>query len=219
MTVPDVPSIWTCPSATRSRTCAAASKGPQLPVDLVHHGPIDGLAEPVTAVFLGVVDDADRQGQAGQNFARPVALTAQPDQFRAAAPDVEYEGIGLVLVEQRHTAGERELRLFPCRYDLDGQSGILPHTVQEIGAIRCPAARLGRDVANANRPMAPDLAGTDPKGAQSPLDRLIRQTTAGGEPLSEPDDTRKGVDDLEPPAVGLRELSRRQLLVPRSSAA
>ena len=81
------------------------------------------------------------------------------------------------------------------------------------------AAGLGCDQARARHGAVAHLVAANAERRDGAGDRGVRQAPGRRHALAEPDDARKRVDDAESRRPDGRAISRRQLLVPRSSAA
>ncbi len=102
-------------------------------------------------------------------------------------------------------AEHRQPRLLFGRDDIERDAGFAVGAFDEGGAVARAPARLGRDRAGKGDVAAPELVGADGERGDGALDRGIAQPAGRGEPLAQPDDARKGIDDGEPLGGGPRD--------------
>jgi hypothetical protein len=69
--------------------------------------------------------------------------------------------------------------------------------LDEVAAVCCPAACLGRDGSGQRNPAPAQLVGTDGEGRKRAVLRGVADPATGSEAFAEPDDAGKGVDDDE----------------------
>ena len=80
-------------------------------------------------------------------------------------------------------------------------------------------ASLGGDGADMAHAVAANVLGADLQRRNGALHRGLAERAALRHPLPQPDDAREGIHDPRPPSRPGEAISRRQLLVPRSTAA
>ena len=98
-------------------------------------------------------------------------------------------------MEQRGAAGDDEARLLGGRDDLQLEADVVAHPVEECRAIVGAPAGLGGDAADRGDAPLRQLAGADPERLDGARHRRLGQRAGGFEPLAEPDDPRKRIDD------------------------
>ena len=170
------------------------------------------------AMALGETDHADGQrgpgGDAALHFetvvdgAAPGAVEAgevEPDQFRAAAADIEHERPVAIAVDQRRAARDRELSLGLAAHDLDGKSGVAAHPVDELAAVGGDPARLGGDQARARHVSPPHLVGADLERLYGAVHGDVGQISRTQHALAQANDARKSIDDEKAAARGSRD--------------
>ena len=101
--------------------------------------------------------------------------------------------------------------------DFQTKPGLFRNPVNEFRPVRRKAAGLRRNQALARDLVPFQLVGADAQRLDGALHGGIIQAAMTAQPLAQPNDARKGIDHLEARSWGWRT-SRRQLLVPRSSA-
>ncbi len=143
---------------------------------------------------------------------------AQPDDLGRSATDIEDNGVGHPRIEQRGAAADDETCLLDGRDDLDLEADLVAHAAEELVAIRRAAACLGRDIAPGGDRREAILSAQTLRALDGAHHRPSDKRAGRGQPFTEPNDARERIDDAKPRPAG-RATSRRQLLVPRSSAA
>ena len=93
----------------------------------------------------------------------------------------------------------------------------LAHPLDELAAVDRPAAGLGRDRARQRNIAAAQLLGADRKRRDRAVHRLLGQLPVCDRPSPSRTMREKASTTVKPPSIG-RAISRRQLLVPRSTA-
>ena len=170
--------------------------------DIVDHG-CEGVARHrAAAKTLGERDDAHRKRRPGDDVVgepRRALATGEVDQrdLGRAAADIEQHHAARVALDQRTAAGNRKAGLGLSVDDFQLEAGLALDAFEELDAIGGGAAGLGGD-----QPGLPDLAVAQLLAAD--LERLdgavhgcLAEPAAGGQPLAQPDDARKGIDDAE----------------------
>ena len=101
--------------------------------------------------------------------------------------------------------------------DFEPQPGFGATRAMKAGAIGGHAAGLGGHQPHPLHVAPLELVGADPQGIDGAVHGLVAEFAGLRQPLAQPDDARKGIDDREAAPAGVA-ISKRQLLVPRSSA-
>src|ERR1700730_2734466 len=150
---------------------------------------------------MGQGDHAEGEGDGAEDLGTPAPVGSppkpQPDNFRRAPADVEYDRVRDAGMEQRSAAGDHESRLLGGRDDLDIEPDLLLHSGQEVLAVGCSAARLGGDIARAGDAARLNFRGADPQRVEGTLHRLLGQGAGCGKPFAQSDDAGKGVDNAK----------------------
>ena len=139
---------------------------------------------------------------AGMPEIGPILAQPDPDHLSAVAPDIEHQTVGRLILEQRQAALQHQPRLLGTAYRFNGQAGLLRDPRQELLAILGLPAGFRSDAAHTSDGAAADLAGADPERVDGPLHGLGRQPPGMAQPLAQPDDAGKGVDNAES-AIGI----------------
>jgi hypothetical protein len=117
----------------------------------------------------------------GHHLRRLVGSEAQPAELGRPAADIEDDGIGPVLVEQRQAALEGELGLFAGGDDVEAHAGFAQGPADEVGAIVGAAAGFSRDGTGERHTAARHLAGADLQGFEGPGNRRIGEPPGLGD--------------------------------------
>ena len=133
----------------------------------------------------------------------PQARQVEPDQFRAAAANVEHQRPVAIAVDQRGAAGDGELRLGLLRHDLDPESGLALDRVDELAAIGGDAAGLRGDQPRPRHPAPLHFFGADLECFQRAVHRRRRQLARAQHAFAETDDAGERIDDEKAAARGL----------------
>ena len=127
--------------------------------------------------------------------------TAVPDLDKAdlgrSAADVEDEGVAEFRTNQRLTAKDGKVRLLRGRDDVEGDPGFGVDTFDEVGTVGGAAAGLRRDIARDPDVAARQLLRAYVQRFHGALYRPLGQASGFQQPLAQPADARKGVDDVE----------------------
>ena len=100
-------------------------------------------------------------------------------------------------MQQRRAAGDDQTRLFSARDDLDLEPDFIVHPGEKGLTIGGAAAGLGGDVTAAGNFAGSDFVSANSQRIEGAHHRSIGQRAGRAEPLAEPDDARKGVDDAK----------------------
>ena len=172
--------------------------------DLVDHRFEYPVVDVSTAMPLGQIDDADGQRLPRADRLRypPAAADAaigeiEPDEFARAAANVEKDGAGSIRVDQRRTARRRQTRFRLLRNDLKVEVSLAFDAPKKNVAILGEAAGFGRDQPRANHGAMVELALADLQRFDRAIHRRVRQEAGLTDPLAQPNDPRKGIDDAE----------------------
>jgi hypothetical protein len=190
---------------------------------VIGHVGEDLLADMAAVELFRQGDDADLQRRPGDDMVGQPARAAvldvdQSDLGRSAADIEQHHGIG-VAADQRGTAGNREPRLRLAVDDLQRQpvsSRTRARNSSPFSAERQASVAISR---MRRMERALQLVAADLQRLDGAVHRRVGQPAGARQALAEAHDARKGVDDAELARPRRRGDSRRQLLVPRSSAA
>jgi hypothetical protein len=145
-------------------------------------------------------------------------LGVDPGQFRRTPADIDNKNRLGVFGHKVVAANRRQTRLFLCVNDLEGKAGFFVDAPDEI----CPIFRLpagfGRDATHTPHAMVLQLPANCLQGVQRSLNGGIRQSAGFVQPLAQTGYLGMRIDDAEGFPHG-SATSRRQLFVPRSTAA
>ena len=120
--------------------------------------------------------------------APPVFRQGDPGNLRTAAPDVEQQGVLLLIAEERQAAVQRQPRLLIGSDDLQLQADIAAHPLHELLMVGGAAAGIGGN-ATAVRDSAPgDLFSADLERLQGPHHGRFRQLAAPRDTLAQAHD-------------------------------
>jgi hypothetical protein len=177
---------------------------------VAHHRLVALRRDVAPAVALGESDDADRQRGPGRDaglHVDPVVQRAppgtpepgevEPDQLRAAAPDIEDKRPIAVAVDQRGAARHGELGLGLLAHDLDGKAGLAAHALDELAAVRGDAAGFSRDQPRPRHRPPAHLLGADFQRVDGAAHGGLRKPAGAQHAFAETDDTGERVDDEE----------------------
>ena len=221
VTVPDVPSRWKRPQrlwlATRAANGASASS------TRLRHGGEDFRRDVVAAKGLGERDDAEPQRFPGLDLGQRVATSRRlrfSQTISDEPPPMSNRTIDFgVAIGEFAAAGGREKGLGLAVDDLELQSEPLAHFVEEISAVFGGAARFRGDQPRARDAARHHLVAADAQRLEGARDRGLAQPAGLRKPFARAGRCAKMRRRRETRRPSARATRRRQLFVPKSSAA
>ena len=155
-----------------------------------------GHVAALIAAGFGQRDDPPGHALPVENARHGVGAFDQHQLGRAAA-DIEDQRRPVAGFEQDMAAEHRQPRFLARGDDIERNPGFEPHPLDELLAVRRPAARLGRDRAGEMDIAAAELVGADLQRPQRAVHRRLVQPPGLGHALAQPDDPAEGIDDGE----------------------
>ena len=154
------------------------------------------------AVALGQRHHADGQRIPGADALAGVGegmrrLAVEPGDLRRAAADIEHDDRMRLGIDEGRAARDGEISLGLAVDDLQLEVELVAHAVDEGRAVLGEPAGLGGDETRAPHILRRHLLAADAQRIDGASDGIVAETVAEAQPLAQPHDARKRIDDAE----------------------